>query len=324
MNQSNALRLKKAFLEAKTIMLTTHRNPDGDGIGSGLALVNKLLKLGKKVDFVTRDPLPSIYKFLPLSGRIKHLSEVKTHYDLVVFLECPDSDRCGRIIDYKKYASVTANIDHHLGNEMYADINIVNPKAAAVGVQLYRFMKHTGWKIDKDTAECLYAAIITDTGSFHYSNTTPAVHEAVADLLRAGAKPAYISSEVYSTSRQSAALLAGMLSRLKIQNGIGWSVLTRAMFRRTGAADSETDNFINSLRSIRDVKIAVLFKEFGPRTVKASFRSKTGLDVNRIASMFDGGGHKYAAGCVIRKPLKQAVSTVLAAVRKYYSKKRGS
>jgi phosphoesterase RecJ-like protein len=322
MKRSEAHRLRTAFRKAKTVFLTTHRNPDGDGIGSGLALMNELLRMGKKVDFVTRDPLPSIYRFLPSSGKIIHLTEVKKHYDLAVFLECPDSDRCGRIIDFRKYAKVTVNIDHHLGNEMYGDINIVDPKAAAVGLQLYRFMKHAGWRMDKNAAECLYSAIITDTGSFNYSNTTPGVHEAVADLLRAGAKPAYISSEVYSTSRQSAALLAGMMSRMQIKDGIAWSVLSRAMFKKTGAADSETDNFINSLRSIREVKIAVLFKEFGPRTVKVSFRSKTGLDVNRIAKSFDGGGHKYAAGCVVRKPLKQAIKTVLSAVRKYYGKSR--
>jgi phosphoesterase RecJ-like protein len=323
MSPNEAKKLRAALQKAKTIMLTTHRNPDGDGIGSGLALMNKLVKMGKKVDFITRDPLPSIYRFLPMSEKIQQLSEVNKKYDLIVFLECPDSDRCGRIIDYKKYGKIIVNVDHHLGNEMYGHINIVDPKAAAVGLQLYRFMKHSGWKIDKDTAECLYSAIITDTGSFNYSNTTPAVHEAVADLLRSGAKPAYISSEVYSTSRQSAALLCGMLSRMKIQNGIGWSVLTRQMFKKTGAADSETDNFINSMRSIRDVKIAILFKEFGPQTVKASFRSKTGLDVNRIASYFDGGGHKYAAGCVIRKPLKQAIAAVLAVVRKFYNKSCG-
>ena len=323
MNQSEAKKLSDAFKKAKTILLTTHRNPDGDGIGSGLALLNRLVKMGKKVDFVTRDPLPSVYRFLPLSNKIKQLPVVTKKYDLAVFLECPDSDRNGKIFDYKKYAAVTANVDHHLGNEMYADINIVDPKAAAVGLQLYRFMKHSGWKLDKDSAECLYAAILTDTGSFNYSNTTPAVHEAAADLLRAGARPAYISSEVYSTSRQSAALLAAMLSRMQIKEGIGWSMLTRDMFRRTGAADSETDNFINSMRSIRDVKIAVLFKEFGPQTVKASFRSKTGFNVNRIAAMFDGGGHKYASGCVIHKPMKEAVAAVLAAVRKHLYKRSG-
>ncbi len=316
MTRNEALKLKRALAAAKTVLLTTHRNPDGDGIGSGLALMNKLKKMGKRVDFITKDPMPAIYKFLPASGKVKKLKEVKKKYDLIIFLECPDSDRSGKLVDYKKCGKVTANIDHHLGNEMYADINIVDPRAAAVGLQLYGFMKMAGWKIDRDTAECLYAAIITDTGSFNYSNTTPEVHLAVADLLRAGAKPAYISSQVYSTSKRSTALLTRMLEELRVKDGIGWSVLTSEMFRQTGADDSETDNFINSIRAIREVKIAVLFKEFRPGTVKASFRSKHGIDVNRIASMFDGGGHKYAAGCVIRKPIKQAVESVLSAIRK--------
>ena len=276
MNGKETGKLIKAFNGAKTIFITTHRNPDGDGIGSGLALMSKLLKMGKRVDFVTKDPMPAIYRFLPLSGRVRQLKEVRKKYDLAVFLECPDADRSGKLFDFKKYAKITANIDHHLGNGMYADINIVEPKAAAVGLQLYQFIKHAGWPLDEDTAECLYAAIITDTGSFNYSNTTPGVHMAVADLLKAGAVPAYISSEVYSTSAKSTALLMRMLSRLSIKNGVGWSVLTRKMFKDTGAEDSETDNFINFIRSIRDVRIAVLFKEFGPRTVKVSLQGQAG------------------------------------------------
>ena len=113
-----------------------------------------------------------------------------------------------------------------------------------------------------------------------------------------------------------------MLSRLSIKNGVGWSVLTRKMFKDTGAEDSETDNFINFIRSIRDVRIAVLFKEFGPRTVKVSFRGKPGIDVNSIAKAFDGGGHKYAAGCTVRKPLAAAMAEVLSAVRKYEKKRK--
>jgi bifunctional oligoribonuclease and PAP phosphatase NrnA len=321
MNSKEAKKLIKAFNSAKTIFITTHRNPDGDGIGSGLALMSKLLKMGKKVDFITKDQVPTIYRFLPLNNRVRHLKVVKKKYDLAVFLECPDADRSGKLFDYKKYAKITANIDHHLGNDMYADINIVEPKAAAVGLQLYQFIKRAGWALDKETAECLYAAIITDTGSFNYSNTTPEVHMAVADLLKAGAAPSYISSEVYSTTAKSTALLVRMLSRLRISNGVGWSVLTRKMFRDTGANDSETDGFINSIRSIRDIRIAVLFKEFGPHTVKVSMRGKTGIDVNSIAKLFDGGGHKYAAGCTIRKPLKKAIAEVLSAVRKYNKKR---
>jgi phosphoesterase RecJ-like protein len=204
---------------------------------------------------------------------------------------------------------------------MYADINIVDPKAAAVGLQLYQLIKQAGWELDRDTAVCLYSAIITDTGSFNYSNTTPEVHLAVADLLRAGAEPAAISSEVYSSSAQSTALLARMLSGIHISGGIGWSMITKKMLSDTGANDSETDNFINSIRSIRGIRIAVLFKEFGPQTVKVSMRGKKGIDVNSIAKLFDGGGHKYAAGCTIRKSLKLAVPEVLSAARKY-SKKR--
>lgn len=305
-----------ALKKAGTILLTTHRNPDGDGVGSGSALMEALINMGKKVDFVTRDKVSEVYSYLPHYEKIKNKKEVKKHYDAVVFLECPDQERCGGLIDLKKYAKVSINIDHHLGNEMYADINVVEPKAAAVGMQLFEMFECAGWKIDEKMATGLYTAIITDTGSFAYSNTTPEVHLTAAKLLGCGAKPAAISSEVYSTTSASTALLAAMLSKVKTEGRIAYSHITRAMIKKAGAEDSDTDNFINHIRAIRSIDIALLFKEFAPCVVKVSFRSKRGHDVNSIARLFDGGGHKYASGCVIRKPLKEAVAEVIKAVKK--------
>jgi len=322
MTEKQAKKILKLINGSKTILLTTHRNPDGDGIGSGVALMSWLSKKKKKVDFLTRDPMPEIYSFLPYSRRIKPVTKVKKRYDLIIFLECPDADRCGCIIDIEKNCKKSVNIDHHLGNEMYADVNVVNPKAPAVGMQLYKFMKIAKIKIDKNIATGLYTAIITDTGSFNYSNTTPEVHMTVAGLLKAGASPVRISSEVYATTPQSTRLLMKMLSNLKISGRIGWSYLTRKMFSQTGASDSETDNFINSIRSIRNIDIAVLFKEIKPGIVKVSFRSKHGFDVNKIATRLKGGGHKYASGCVVRKQMKKAVPYVVGMVKKSYGGKK--
>ncbi len=320
MTKKEIILLKKVFKNSKTILLTTHRNPDGDGIGSGIGLMSMLLKIGKKVDFVTRDPVPSIYNFLPYVNIIKKVNIVKKKYDVVVFLECPDSDRSGKIIDIENNAGLSVNIDHHLGNTKYADINIIDSEASAVGMQLFDFFNKAGWKIDLNVAMGLYTAIITDTGSFNFANSTPQVHNVVAELIKKGVKPSFVSSNVYATSLQSTRLMAQMLSGIKIENGIGWSVLTQNMFKQTGARDSETDNFINLIRNIREVKIAVLFKEYDTKTIKASFRSKTGFDVNRIASLFNGGGHKYAAGCVIHENLKDAVLIVLSTIKKNYKK----
>jgi bifunctional oligoribonuclease and PAP phosphatase NrnA len=306
--------------KSKKILLTTHINPDGDGIGSGLALMNELLKLGKKVDFINRDPLPRIYRFLPNSDRVKNTKKIKGRYDLAVILECPEQERNGGVMDFVKQADHTVNIDHHLGNGMYADLNIVDPKAAAVGVQLYQIMKTGGINITKDAATCLYTAIITDTGSFRYSNTTPGVHIIAAGLLKLGANPEGISSEVYASTIASTRLMHMMLKTLKTEKMAGWCVLTRKMFRVTGAHESETDNFINSIRSIRDVMVAMLFKELDKGAVKVSFRSKNGYDVNYLAKKFGGGGHKHASGAVIREPLKKAEKLVLSEVRKYFLK----
>ena len=308
--------------KSRKILLTTHINPDGDGLGSGVALLNVLLKMGKKAEFINRDPLPDIYKFLPLSGRVKHSQKVKGCYDLAIFLECPDLARNGHIIDHIKQAKRTINIDHHLGNVMYGDLNVVEPKAAAVGMQLYQFMKFNGWKITKDIACGLYTAIVTDTGSFAYSNTTPEVHKVIAELVSAGANPNQISGEVYATTFSSAKLMAKMLTAMKFEGRAAWSVLTKKMFKESGARESDTDNFINSIRSIKGVDLAVLFKEVSSDSVKVSFRSKHGVDVNMIATELNGGGHKYASGCFIKKPVKEAEKIVMSEIRKYFKTRK--
>jgi len=309
-------RFGEIIKNAKNILLTTHLNPDGDGIGTGLALMRKFIKMGKKVDFINRDKMPSIYEFLPNSSKIKNMKNISGVWDAVILLECPDFGRNGNIIDYKKQAKTLINIDHHPDNDMYGDLRIVDSKAAAVGLQVYEIMKRLKWEIDKDIASCIYTAIITDTGSFRYSNTTPEVHMVAAELLRAGADPEYIAFEVYATTKASTALLMKMLTSLKIQGKIGWSRLTQRMFRDTGAAESDTDNFINSIRSIKEVEIAILFKETARDRVKASLRSRNGHDVNKIAQKFGGGGHKHAAGCVIKSPIDTAEKLLLAEVRR--------
>lgn len=314
--------ITEALYKAKTILLTTHRNPDGDGIGSGCALMEALIGRGKKVDFVTRDKASDVYSYLPHYEKIKNEKEIKKHYDVVVFLECPDQERCGGLIDIKKYAGVSINIDHHLGNEMYADINVVEPEAAAVGMQLFELFEGAGIEITPAMAVGLYTAIITDTGSFSYSNASPAVHKIAGRLLSLGVKPDAVSSEVYSTTKESTALLASMLSKVKVEGKFAYSCITRAMMKKTGAQDSDTDNFINHIRAIRSVDIAVLLKEFSPGVIKASFRSKRGYDVNSIARRFDGGGHKYASGCVIRKKLHAALRDVVREVKKSLKAKK--
>ncbi len=321
MTDNEIEKIKKLINQSKKILITTHINPDGDGIGSGLALMNCLTKQKKKVFFINRDPLPKIYKFLPGSSKVKSSKKIIDTFDLAIILECPELERTGNIIDFKKQVKYSINIDHHIGNTMYANLNVVDPKAAAVGIQIYKMMKGFNWHIDRDIATCIYTSIIIDTGSFRYSNTTPEVHLIAAELIKAGADPDYIASEVYATTKNSTELFEKMLSRLKIIKNVGWSEITLDMLRKSGADESDTDNFINSIRSIKEVEIAVLFKEYGKNKTKASFRSKNGYDVNKIARIFGGGGHKHAAGCLIEKPLKETEKKVISEIFKYYKDK---
>lgn len=302
---------------SKKILITTHINPDGDGIGSGLALVHKLKKMNKEVHFINRDLLPKIYEFLPGSKKVKNQKKIKGNYDAAIILECPEIERNGNIIDYKKQVKTTVNIDHHMGNTNFADINIVDPKAAAVGIQIFKLMKGLGWEINKEVADCIYVSIITDTGSFRYSNTTSEVHTIAAELLDIGVDPDFIASEVYATTKNSTRLFTEMLKRLKVIKNVGWSFITKKMLKESGAHESETDNFINTIRAIKEVEVAILFKENNEGNIKASFRSKNGIDVNLIAKKFGGGGHMHASGCVIKESMKKAEKMVLTEIFKY-------
>lgn len=302
---------------SKKILITTHINPDGDGIGSGLALMHKLKKMNKKVHFINRDLLPKIYEFLPGSKKVKNQKKIKDNYDVAIILECPEIERNGNIINFKKQVKTTVNIDHHMGNKNFADVNIVDPRAAAVGVQIFKLMKGFGWEISKEVADCLYVSIITDTGSFRYSNTTSEVHNIAAELLNIGVDPDFIASEVYATTKNSTRLFTEMLKKLKVIKNVGWSFITKKMLKESGAHESETDNFINTIRAIKEVEVAVLFKENSEGNIKASFRSKNGIDVNFIAKKFGGGGHMHAAGCVVKESMKKAEKMVLTEIFKY-------
>lgn len=306
------LRTKESFL------MLLHVQPDGDSIGSTLALGLALEQAGKRVTMVRVDELPAVYRFLPGSEKFVPWQEVSGEYDAVIFMDCGDLERTGEAAVLVRLAKVKVNIDHHVTNNLYGDLNYIDPARAAVGEQVYLLMKELGLPLNKEIATALYTSIVTDTGNFRYENTSPDTHLIAAHLLVEDVEPYEVSKAIYETrSMASLQLLAHALNSLERSDDgqIAWVTVTRAVFDQFQAKPEDTEDLISYPRSLQGVEVAICFREVQDDQVKVSFRSKKWCDVSRLAMRFGGGGHARAAGCTFRGSLQAAKDAVLAAAR---------
>lgn len=298
-----------------SFMITSHIAPDGDSIGSVLAMTLALLKTGKKAVPVITDDIPKKYKFLPGSNFI--IKETPDKYDVIIALDSGDIERLGFNKKLNEYGGIILNIDHHKSNTYFGDLNIVDNNASSVGETIYRLLDGK-IEIDYDIALNLFTSIITDTGSIRYSNTTPLSLKILAELVDKGVKPDYVSRQVFERrSLNSLALLKAVLDTLEIStDGKMASIyITKDMMEVTGAMEEDTDGIINYAREIEGVEVAMLFKENEESLIKVGFRSNEWVDVGKIAEEFDGGGHLRAAGCNIELPLGKTREIVLNTVK---------
>lgn len=303
--------------------ISTHIRPDGDAIGSELALAHFLQRLGKEVVVINSDPPPMNMDWLPGIGKIQVFDgslgqrEAVNRADVVFILDTNAMDRLGSLVaPVRASDGIKALIDHHTHPEGWFDVMFERETASATGELIYEIISaYDPEMIDADIATSLYAAIVTDTGSFRYSNVTPALHRAVADILERGdLSPAPIHTAVYDTrSRESLQLLGRVLETITLRFGgaVGYMVITPRMLRETGASSEDTEGFVNYALSIEGVRAAVMFLETEKGT-KMSFRSKADAHVNEWARALGGGGHKNAAGAYLRVPLDEAVEQVMA------------
>lgn len=297
-------------------LVAAHVSPDGDTLGSALALARALARLGKRAQAVCEDAVPHIYEFLPGAADMLRPENARPAR-VAVAVDCADAQRLGSALPLFRAAEKTINIDHHETNNAYADYNFVE-KAGATGEHVLRLINLLGPEPDADMATCLYAAIMSDTGSFAYSSTTPDSLRAAAMLVERGADPARINRRIYRTipfGKQK--LLGATLTGLALhENGrIGLACLSAAGIASCGALEEDTEGIIDHIRDVEGVEVAILIRESAPGVFKVSLRSKHFADVGGIAASMGGGGHKRAAGYTVLGSMEEAASGALTLAR---------
>jgi phosphoesterase RecJ-like protein len=309
----------QAIRDSRTVCVVGHVRPDGDCIGSQLALALALKNEGKEVTCWNEDGVPGKLAFLdphqlferPRTGR---------RFDCVVATDCASFERLGKVRDGIGNRKVFINIDHHASNTRYADLNWVSSKEPSTGELIYRLLTAAQWPITRPIADCLFTAVSTDTGSFQYATTTPATFNVASHLVERGANLDRISQEVYqSFPLARIQLLRHVYNRFHLAHDhrTAYFWLRQRDYARTGAGRDDTEGLIDHIRAIQGVIVACVFEEIEPDLTRISLRSKSEhVDVNKIAGQFGGGGHAAAAGARIPGSPLAAQRRVLNAVRK--------
>jgi bifunctional oligoribonuclease and PAP phosphatase NrnA len=311
-----AARIAEALRSRRHVLLLNHESPDGDCLGSTLALGHALWARGQRATVGSVDGLPEMYRFLPGSDRVTSVLPGGETFDAAVFMECSTPERAGGLAARAAGVPLWVNIDHHVSNAGYGDLIYSDVTASAVGELVYPIVQALVPALDRSMATCLMTALLTDTGSFRYASVTPRTFTIAAELLGAGASPAEVYVEVYENRPVTSLRLLGMaLSRLTVSEDgrVAWTVVTQEMLRDAGARMEETEGIVTTLRALRGVQVAILFKE-EPDAIRVSLRGRGGVRVNVIAEAFGGGGHAAAAGFTARGALPDVVRQTLDAV----------
>ena len=318
--------------ESNRLYIATHVNPDGDAIGSVMALAGFLKNLGKPFRVINDSKTPEIFQFLDPAGIIETYTErgqpedSPRRGDLVMFLDLGSYNRVGRIESFLvDNEAVKVVIDHHIPEPVDADYVIVNTNACSTGSLVFDFMIHSNrTAIDRNVASAILTAIISDTGFFKYSNTTASTHQIVSALYDYGARTVDVRKNLESGQLYCRQKLLGLtLSKVQLTDSdrIAYSVITTDMFEESGAQREHTEGIIDQLRIIRNIKVALLLIQEGPDFFKASFRTADTIPANEIAARLGGGGHPKAAGASLHGSLDHVVSRVVGAIKDVLDKK---
>ncbi|MDD2554726.1 MAG: bifunctional oligoribonuclease/PAP phosphatase NrnA [Syntrophaceticus sp.] len=304
-----------SLLRYDNYIMTTHINPDGDALGSLTGLGLALFNMGKNVVMIMPHSIPAAFQFLPGARQIKKVVDHLAGFDMAIAVDCTDLNRIGEgVREVFCRTENIANIDHHISNRFFGNINVVDPKAAATGEIIADLLQKAGISIAPDIATCLYTALVSDTGSFKQQNTTAKSLRTAAFLLDRGAQHRVIQRNLYEQkSLESLHLLASGLESLSLNESgtIAWMSITRKSLKDSGASVEDTEGMINYVKSLKGVEVGILFKEATNGEINVSFRSNDYLNVNQLAAYFGGGGHERAAGCIISGEIKEVEYLVL-------------
>ncbi len=304
-------------------LVISHLSPDGDAIGSTLAMVGILKALKKKYCVVNPDRLPKKYSILPWSEEI--LSAEEDHsgpYHYVIALDCADEKRMEPFPSWFADGASILNIDHHPTNTRYGTVNLVCPEAAATAQLVYYLAEVLQVPLEEPLATCLYTGILTDTGGFRYANTNPEVMRMASRLLDVGVNPSELAEQFLErTSEAHLQLLQKALSRLRreMDGRLAWMFVTQDDFREAGATEADMDGLVQYPLRIEGVEVGLLFREVSSTSCKVSLRSRALVDVSKIAALFGGGGHARAAGCTVEGDLFTVMEQVRDSVQKQLS-----
>lgn len=284
----------------QTFLITAHVRLDGDALGAELALQHFLAEMGKTAVVYNQDPTPVNYRFLPGAPEIVHVLGETDGYDIVFVLDCSELERVGEEAARIGAMKRIVNIDHHISNDGFCEIKLIDPEASSTGELVFRLIAAMGVPVSKAVATNLYTAILTDTGGFRYGNTTKDALIFSGCLVESGADPQWISQNVYENNAPAKIrLLSRALQSLDLSRGgtVGSMVVYRRDLEETGALPEHTDGFVDLPRTIEGVKISILYSELADGRFKISLRSKDDVNVERVARAFGGGGHINAAAC---------------------------
>jgi phosphoesterase RecJ-like protein len=327
---NNFNEITKLLKKNNSFLITSHKNIDGDAIGSELALYFILKKLNKKPIILNQDRLPRIYNFLPDSDKVHCLEDnyinIK-NIDVGIIVDCSNFERIEETYKIFKNIKNIINIDHHNSNENYGDLNYIDSLASSVGEIIYDLIKFINLDLlDEKISTCLYTAIITDTGSFRYSNVSSKTFSVVSDLASQGIKPNLIADNIYNRNTYSGLKLLGKaLLTLEVDesNYASWLTITRDMLNNTEANDEEVEGIIDIARTLENTEVSILFRETKDNKIKVSFRSKGDFNVNEFAGKFNGGGHPNSSGCVCSGKIaevKEKILSELFKISKFYKR----
>lgn len=302
--------------EHDSFLVAGHVRPDGDCLGSALAMHFILRQAGKRVECFNASPFPALYRFLPEHGAIRR--EFPAEPPQVTI--CLDSSDLYRIREDFRPEGLVVNIDHHAGNTNYGILNWVDSSASAVGEQVFLLAQALGAPVSPLAATCLYTAIMTDTGRFRFSNTTGRTFRIVAKLAELGADPAAIAESVYENCKPETVQLVGTVySNLQYELGgrFVWGEVRRALYDRIGGEEFEPEGLTNDIRQIEGVEIGAMFYETRERYCRVGLRSKGRVDVSALARQFGGGGHAAASGALVKQPYETARDLCLETIRRF-------